>query len=297
MLAIALRSIHNSQLRGVRYISSYLAGHIAENCQKFSHKTALVSTAEGAKWSYADLKKQVDAVANGLEEMGVAKGSPVIVSLPNNLESLVTRLAAATIGAQVIDIPLSASREEAKDILTASFAPVAVVDAAGEALSFVQESGWNAQGSQLGCEALPQLRKVVHTGQLFVDGTERFQDILVYRRRHAENDCSSALVAEGVTQAQVMAVAETVQKKLSPGSRVALYGDHLDVKTALGGLMGAVGAGCTIVTSPDKVDAALSSFEQQQCDSAIFGAVEVCCQVLTCVIESHYVRVVGHSEV
>jgi fatty-acyl-CoA synthase len=65
---------------------------------------ALVEVATGRRWTYAQLRAEVDAVAHGLLAAGVAKGDRVGIWAPNLAEWVFVQYATAKIGAILVNI-------------------------------------------------------------------------------------------------------------------------------------------------------------------------------------------------
>ena len=78
----------------------------------FTDHEALVDRSAGRRWTYAELAADVDALALGLLEMGVAKGDRVGIWAPNCAEWTLTQYATAKIGAIGVNInPAYRTRE------------------------------------------------------------------------------------------------------------------------------------------------------------------------------------------
>jgi fatty-acyl-CoA synthase len=65
---------------------------------------ALVDVPTGARWTYAELDSDTDAVALGLAELGIGKGDRVGIWAPNCAEWVLTQYATAKIGAILVNI-------------------------------------------------------------------------------------------------------------------------------------------------------------------------------------------------
>src|SRR5215813_12139473 len=61
-------------------------------------KTAIAVSGGGPVVSYNQLWKQVDAVAASLRQFGLGRGDRIAMALPNGLETIVSFLAASTVG-------------------------------------------------------------------------------------------------------------------------------------------------------------------------------------------------------
>jgi fatty-acyl-CoA synthase len=67
-------------------------------------RDALVDRPSGRRWTYAELRDEVDAVAHGLLAAGIGKGDRVGIWAPNCPEWLMTQYATAKIGAILVNI-------------------------------------------------------------------------------------------------------------------------------------------------------------------------------------------------
>src|SRR3954447_7980916 len=67
-------------------------------------REALVDVPAGRRWSYAQLKKDVDALALGLIAVGVLKGDRVGIWAPNMAEWTILQYATAKVGAILVTV-------------------------------------------------------------------------------------------------------------------------------------------------------------------------------------------------
>jgi len=77
---------------------------LAEVVARFGEREALVSVAQGERYTYRELSEAVDAVARGLVAVGTAKGDRVGIWAPNCSEWLLVQYATARIGAILVTI-------------------------------------------------------------------------------------------------------------------------------------------------------------------------------------------------
>jgi fatty-acyl-CoA synthase len=70
----------------------------------YPEREALVEHATGRRWSYSEFAVEVDSVAAGLRELGVAKGDRVGIWAPNCAEWTFTQYATAKLGAILVNI-------------------------------------------------------------------------------------------------------------------------------------------------------------------------------------------------
>jgi fatty-acyl-CoA synthase len=89
-----------------------IGGNFDATVRTFGDREALVDRSAGRRWTYAELAADVDALALGLLEMGIAKGDRVGIWAPNCAEWTLTQYATAKIGAILVNInPAYRARE------------------------------------------------------------------------------------------------------------------------------------------------------------------------------------------
>jgi fatty-acyl-CoA synthase len=89
-----------------------IGGNFDDAVGRFGDREALVDRTTGRRWTYAELAADVDALALGLLEMGIAKGDRVGIWAPNCAEWVLTQYATAKIGAILVNInPAYRTRE------------------------------------------------------------------------------------------------------------------------------------------------------------------------------------------
>ena len=89
-----------------------IGGNFDATVRAFGDREALVDCPTGQRWTYAELAADVDALALGLLELGIAKGDRVGIWAPNCAEWTLTQYATAKIGAILVNInPAYRTRE------------------------------------------------------------------------------------------------------------------------------------------------------------------------------------------
>ena len=88
----------------VPLIGDTIGVHFDKVAARFSTSTALVVRHENVRWSYAELKERVDAVAAGLLALGLVPGDRLGIWSPNNAAWLLTQLATAKAGIILVNI-------------------------------------------------------------------------------------------------------------------------------------------------------------------------------------------------
>ncbi len=87
---------------------------------EFPDNEALVVCHQDIRWSYTELKEQVDRCARGLMAIGVARGDRVGIWSPNNAQWCITQFATAKIGAILVNINPAYRSHELKYVLNQS---------------------------------------------------------------------------------------------------------------------------------------------------------------------------------
>jgi fatty-acyl-CoA synthase len=89
-----------------------IGGDFDATVRAFGDREALVDCPTGRRWTYTELAADVDALALGLLELGIAKGDRVGIWAPNCPEWTLTQYATAKIGAILVNInPAYRTRE------------------------------------------------------------------------------------------------------------------------------------------------------------------------------------------
>ena len=86
----------------------------------FPGRLALVDVPAGLRYSYAELKREVDALALGLLAAGIGKGDRVGIWSPNRAEWTITQYATAKIGAILVNINPAYRTSELEFVLNQS---------------------------------------------------------------------------------------------------------------------------------------------------------------------------------
>ena len=84
---------------------------------RFPDREALVDVAQGARWTWSELKRDVDVAARGFLAAGVEKGDRVGIWAPNCAEWTIVQFATAKIGAILVNINPAYRTHELKYVL------------------------------------------------------------------------------------------------------------------------------------------------------------------------------------
>jgi fatty-acyl-CoA synthase len=97
-----------------------IGGNFDRTAARFPGRLALVDVAAGLRYTYAELKDEVDALAYSLLESGIAKGDRVGIWSPNRAEWTVTQYATAKLGAILVNINPAYRTSELEFVLNQS---------------------------------------------------------------------------------------------------------------------------------------------------------------------------------
>jgi fatty-acyl-CoA synthase len=81
-----------------------IGASLARTVARHPEREAMVECATGRRWTYAELDRDVDAVARGLLGAGIAAGDRVGIWAPNCAEWVLTQLATAKVGAILVNV-------------------------------------------------------------------------------------------------------------------------------------------------------------------------------------------------
>ncbi len=98
----ALSYVHGAS--EVPLLGATIGAYFDQVAEKYPDAEALVSRHQAVRYTYAELKAEVDRVARGLMTLGVQKGNRVGIWSANNAEWMVAQYATAQIGAILVNI-------------------------------------------------------------------------------------------------------------------------------------------------------------------------------------------------
>ena len=85
-------------------IGETIGVHFDKAAARWPGRDALIVRQQNVRWTYAELKRQVDALAAGLLDLGLEPGDRVGIWSPNNAEWVVTQFATAKAGLILVNI-------------------------------------------------------------------------------------------------------------------------------------------------------------------------------------------------
>jgi fatty-acyl-CoA synthase len=101
-LTMALSYVHGAS--DVPLIGTTISVQFDLAAASWADRPALIVREQGVRWSFAELKRRVDALAAGLLALGLTPGDRVGIWSPNNAEWVLTQLATAKAGLILVNI-------------------------------------------------------------------------------------------------------------------------------------------------------------------------------------------------
>ncbi|MCZ4344246.1 AMP-binding protein [Sphingomonadaceae bacterium G21617-S1] len=139
---------------------------LRDAAQQWGDGLALVSRHQQVRWTWGQLDAEVDSVATGLLDRGVAKGDRVGIWAPNGAEWTVLQFATARIGAILVTLNPAYRTSEIEYALNKVGCTFLVT------VPSFKTSNYIAMLRDIGAQQLPQLRRIVALGIDAHDGFE-----------------------------------------------------------------------------------------------------------------------------
>ncbi|PVG82173.1 AMP-binding protein [Nocardioides gansuensis] len=105
---------------GTPLLEETIGASFERTVQRYGDREALVEVTTGRRWTYAELDRDVDALAVGLRKLGIRKGDRVGIWSPNCAEWTMIQLATAKVGAILVNVNPSYRTHELQYALTQS---------------------------------------------------------------------------------------------------------------------------------------------------------------------------------
>jgi fatty-acyl-CoA synthase len=167
----------------VALIGDTIGVHFERAVARWPQRDALIVRHQAVRWTYAELKRRVDALARGLLSLGLEPGDRVGIWSPNNSEWLTTQLATAKAGLILVNINPAYRMAELEYAINKvgckaliSAASFKSSDYAGMLRQLAPEIERSAPG-QLDSKRLPSLRTPILIGN---QGTQRQPGFMPY---------------------------------------------------------------------------------------------------------------------
>ncbi len=167
----------------VPLIGDTLGVHFDKAVERWGDCDALVVRHQNLRWTYAELKERVDAMAAGLLALGLEPGDRVGIWSPNNAEWVVTQFATAAAGLilvninpayRLVEVEYALNKVGCKALVTAPSFKTS--DYLGMLRTLAPESR-SARPGRLAAARLPSLRTLIHLGAEPEPGFLRFAEV------------------------------------------------------------------------------------------------------------------------
>ncbi|MBX0326298.1 AMP-binding protein [Oscillochloris sp. ZM17-4] len=147
---------------------------------QYPENEALVSCQQGLRYTYAQLKAEVDRCARGLLALGMRKGERVGIWAPNRAEWAITQFATSKIGAILVNINPAYRLHEVEYALAQSGCAMLVISPQFKSSDYTQMVAELApELAQGGRPArLPELRAVIRLGDVPAPGTMTWAELM-----------------------------------------------------------------------------------------------------------------------
>ena len=180
----------------VPLIGETIGAYFDQAAARWGERDALVVRHQQIRWSYAELKRRVDAFAAGLLALGLEPGERVGIWSPNNAEWVVTQFATAKAGLILVNInpayrlselDYALNKVGCQALVTADHFKTS--DYVGMLRELAPEIDRSAPG-RLQAKRLPALQALIRIGSDEKRGFFRFEDVLDAggERHHAALD-------------------------------------------------------------------------------------------------------------
>ena len=152
-------------------IGETIGSHFDRAAARWAGREALVVRHQQIRWTYAELKTHVDALAAGLIALGLEPGDRVGIWSPNNAEWVLTQFATAKAGLILVNINPAYRLVEVEHALRKSTCTALIT-----ATQFKNSDYLGMIRPLVEQGRLPKLRTVIHLGDGSVDGMISFAD-------------------------------------------------------------------------------------------------------------------------
>jgi fatty-acyl-CoA synthase len=189
--------------KSLSYARSGPTPRLIENCigcvlddttQKYPDQEALIVCHQTKRYTYRELRDQVELTARGLMSIGIQKGDRVGIWSTNNSEWVITQFATAKIGAILVNINPSNRAFELEYVLRQSECRALILIEGFRNSNYVEAIRQvcpeidQAETATLHSSALPELRRLIFIGGPVPKGTISWDDLLSSARGVCEDD-------------------------------------------------------------------------------------------------------------
>ena len=175
-------------------IDETIGVHFDKAAERWPGRDALVVRHQDIRWTYAELRRQVDRLAAGLLALGLEPGDRIGIWSPNNAEWVLTQFATAKTGLILVNINLAYRITELEYALTKVGCKALITAPAFKSSEYIQMLREVApeidacSAGDLHAARVPDLRIVIRLGEDATPGMINFADVM--------SDAGAARLAE-----------------------------------------------------------------------------------------------------
>jgi fatty-acyl-CoA synthase len=179
----AMTALAQSYVNGVSeipLIGETIGRFFDATCDKYPDRPALIVRHQNVRWSYGELRREVDKLAAGLLTLGLEPGDRIGIWSPNNSEWVLTQFATAKAGLILVNINPAYRTVELEYALNKVGCKALILaekfktsDYIGILRELASELG-HATPGKLESARLPALRSVILLGDSWHPGTFKF---------------------------------------------------------------------------------------------------------------------------
>ncbi|MDN0076361.1 AMP-binding protein [Crenobacter sp. SG2303] len=165
-------------------IGQTMGAYFDAACARYAERDALVVRHQGTRWTYAELREQVDRLACGLRRLGLAPGDRIGIWSPNNTEWVLAQFATAKAGLVLVNINPAYRRAELEYALNKVGCRALIVAPSFKSSDYLEMLAdlapelAEAVPGQLRSARLPTLEAVIRLGDETTPGTVNFPALL-----------------------------------------------------------------------------------------------------------------------
>jgi fatty-acyl-CoA synthase len=181
-----------SHVRGAQHpplIELTIPQQLKQTVAKYADRPAAVFCAAGQRWTYAEMARKVDALAAGLDALGLVKGDRIGIWGPNSPEWVLTQYATARLGLVMVNINPAYRLAELEFALNKVGCRAIIIaerfkssDYVGMIQALAPELAERHSG-RLNAGKLPKLEYVIQMGGNTAPGMLRFDDVVASGER------------------------------------------------------------------------------------------------------------------
>lgn len=155
-----------------------------EIAARYPDNEAVVSVHQGIRWTYGELKEQVDRLARGLMALGVEKGDRVAIWMMNHAEWIVTQFATAKIGAILVNINPAYRTYELEYALRQAEIQTLIVQGRFKTSDYVGmfyeacPEAYECKAGHIQSEKFPFLKTAIFAGEIPYNGMYRWSEVI-----------------------------------------------------------------------------------------------------------------------